>query len=93
MIEDIELKKHEFAANGYVKVENLLSPEEIKEYLIICQDLLSGIIDTGKNRSDLGAALGSNKNVENITQIMWPSDFVEGILDKEYHQTSLYLVK
>lgn len=93
MIVDIELKKQEFEENGYVKVENLLSQVKVNEYLMICQDLLTGKIDTGKNRSDLGAALGENKNVENITQIMWPSDFVQGILENEYHQRSLYLVK
>ncbi len=93
MIMEIELKKQEFKENGFVKVENLISPENVNEYLSICQDLLSGKIDTGKNRSDLGAELGANKNVENITQIMWPSDFVPGILEMEYHKVSLQLVK
>jgi len=93
MLWDIKIKRQHFESEGYVKFESLLNQSEVVIYLSLCEDLLSGKIETGKNRSDLGADLGLSKNVENITQIMWPSDFIPGILDMQYHQASLMLVK
>lgn len=75
-----------FNKNGYVVVENIITVEEVEQYRRIYDDFLSGRIDSGKNRSDLGDGLGDNKKVENITQIMWPSDFVEGLTSMPYHQ-------
>lgn len=83
-----------FEKNGFLVVENLLSEAEIGTYRAIYDDFLSGKIDAGVNRSDLGAGLGKDeKKVENITQIMWPSDFVEGILSMKYHQKSLEIAR
>ena len=93
MLCDINIKRQNFESDGYVKFENLLTQSEVANYICLCKDLISGKIETGNNRSDLGADLGASKNVENITQIMWPSDFIPGILDMQYHQGSLILVK
>jgi phytanoyl-CoA hydroxylase len=79
--------------NGYLKIENLLSPAEVEAYLDIYDQFLSGKIEVGANRSDLGADLGENKEVENITQIMWPSEFMPDLLKKAYHQRALAISK
>jgi ectoine hydroxylase-related dioxygenase (phytanoyl-CoA dioxygenase family) len=82
-----------FNTNGYLVVENIISEDEVQEYRKIYDQLLDGTIDTGKNRSDLGAGMGKNGKVENITQIMWPSDFVPGILSRSYHKRALQIAK
>ncbi|WEK36014.1 MAG: phytanoyl-CoA dioxygenase family protein [Candidatus Pseudobacter hemicellulosilyticus] len=78
---------------GYLVVEQLLSPEELQQYQQVYDDFLSGAIAVGGNRSDLGQGLGDNKKVENITQIMWPSDFVEGMADQPYHLRALQITQ
>jgi phytanoyl-CoA hydroxylase len=77
-----------FKENGYLIIENIIDSDSLKYYQNIYQDFLLGKIDSGKNRSDLGEQLGDNKAVENITQIMWPSDFVDDILAKPYHKNA-----
>jgi ectoine hydroxylase-related dioxygenase (phytanoyl-CoA dioxygenase family) len=72
-----------------VVVENIITPEEVEMYKSIYDDFLSGKIDVGSNRSDLGADLGNNVKVENITQIMWPSEFIKTLLDMPYHKRAL----
>ncbi len=82
-----------FNRQGYLVVEQLIDHEETEAYRKIYNAFLQGEIDAGANRSDLGIGLGDNKSVENITQIMWPSDFVPGILDKAYHQRALGIAR
>ncbi|PPL02734.1 phytanoyl-CoA dioxygenase family protein [Parapedobacter indicus] len=88
-IEQIEF----FNTNGYLVIENLISQDQIKTYRDIYNRFLNGEIETGKNRVDLGVGLGKNTQVENITQIMWPCDFVPELLDMEYHQRALSMSK
>ncbi|GAB3795459.1 phytanoyl-CoA dioxygenase family protein [Spirosoma humi] len=82
-----------FRENGYLIVYNLVSPEEVEQYKAIYDDFLSGRIDAGLNRSDLGAGIGTNTGKENITQIMWPSDFVPQVLDMPFHQRATAICK
>lgn len=82
-----------FATNGYLVVENVITAEAVQQYRHVYDSFLNGTIDSGKNRSDLGVGLGDSKTVENITQIMWPSDFVPGILEKSYHQRALAIAQ
>lgn len=82
-----------FNDNGYLVVENIITPDEVEHYKAIYDDFLSKKIEVGANRSDLGDGLGKNNNKENITQIMWPSDFVEGILEMPFHQRALTISK
>jgi ectoine hydroxylase-related dioxygenase (phytanoyl-CoA dioxygenase family) len=79
--------------NGYLVVPNIISPEEIAIYQSIYNQFLDGTIQTGTNRSDLGAGLGKDNNKENITQIMWPSDFIPDILTMPYHQKALSIAQ
>lgn len=82
-----------FEENGYLIVNNIISPEDLKKYQYLYNKFLDGTIDTGKNRTDLGVGLGDNKKGENITQIMWPSDFVPEVLNMSYHQNALAIAK
>lgn len=86
--------QHEFwEQNGYLVVQNIISSEEIAAYQSIYNQFLDGTIQTGTNRSDLGAGLGKDVAKENITQIMWPSDFVPTILTMPYHQKALSIAQ
>ncbi|MFC4874144.1 phytanoyl-CoA dioxygenase family protein [Negadavirga shengliensis] len=82
-----------FEDNGYLVVEHIISPQEVTQYKAIYDDFLSGKIDVGGNRSDLGEDLGESKTVENITQIMWPSKFLPELLEMVYHQRVLAVSK
>ncbi len=82
-----------FNRNGYLAVEQIITPEEIDQYRELYDAFLNGDIDTGMNRSDLGTGIGQNKDKENITQIMWPSDFVPDILQKAYHRRALTIAR
>ncbi|CAL1519410.1 phytanoyl-CoA dioxygenase family protein [Chitinophaga sp. MM2321] len=86
-------QKDFFNTNGYLVVEDIISPEEVASYLKIYNRFLDGSIDTGKNRTDLGVGLGNNKKVENITQIMWPSDFAPEVLGMTYHKRALDIAR
>jgi hypothetical protein len=64
-----------FARDGFVAVEGLLSPGEIGWYREVYERFLSGAIEVGRRRSDLGAGSDPRRpGVENITQILWPSE-------------------
>jgi phytanoyl-CoA hydroxylase len=78
-----------FNDNGYLVVEDIITPDEVELYKAIYDDFLSKKIEVGANRSDLGDGLGKSKTKENITQIMWPSDFVNGMLEMPFHQRAL----
>lgn len=82
-----------FNVNGYLILENIISGEEVETYRRMYDQFLDGTIDTGKNRSDLGAGLGDGVQQENITQIMWPSDFVPALHSMAYHQRALAVAR
>lgn len=82
-----------FNVNGYLILENIISGEEVETYRRMYDQFLDGTIDTGKNRSDLGAGLGDGVQQENITQIMWPSDFVPALHTMVYHQRALAVAR
>ncbi len=87
-----EEQNHFFKNEGYLVIKNIIHENEVINYQKLYDDFLDGEIDTGKNRSDLGAGLGDTKK-ENITQIMWPSDFVPALLEMSYHQRALAIAK
>jgi len=82
-----------FNKNGFLIIENILDGPEVEIYREIYNSFLDGTIDTGKNRSDLGAGLGDNANKENITQIMWPCDFKPELLNMPYHNRTLSIAR
>ena len=78
-----------FNENGYLLIEDIITPQEVHIYSDIYDSFLDGGIDTGKNRGDLGAGLGKAGKGEAITQIMWPSDFMPQLLEMSYHKRIL----
>jgi phytanoyl-CoA hydroxylase len=82
-----------FKENGYLIIHDIISETDVAQYRQMYDDFLSGKIDTGKNRSDLGAELGNTQGTENITQIMWPSDFVTAVTEMPYHQNALQVAQ
>lgn len=79
--------------NGYLVVPDIITAEMAETYRALYDRFLTGDIDTGANRSDLGAGLGKAPNGENITQIMWPSDFAPEVLDMPYHKNALSIAQ
>jgi phytanoyl-CoA hydroxylase len=87
-------EQHTFwAQNGYLVVPDIIDAAEVAAYRSIYDRFLNHTIDTGANRSDLGAGLGNNSAAENITQIMWPSDFVPEILTMPYHTRATQIAR
>ena len=82
-----------YQTNGYLVVHDIIAPEILEQYRVLYDRFLDGSIYTGANRSDLGAGLGNTKTGENITQIMWPSDFVPEVLHMPYHQHATRIAK
>jgi hypothetical protein len=79
-----------FDRDGFVAVEGLLRPDEIEWYRAAYERLLSGSIDVGRRRSDLGAgAEPARAAVENITQILWPSDSLPQLLSSPAYERAL----
>ncbi len=80
----------QFDRNGYVAIADLLSPEEVKHYQEIYEAFVSGRIDVGSHRSDLGAHADARRpGVENVTQIMWPSHHLLELHDEVLHRRCL----
>lgn len=70
-----------------VRVDGVLSADEVAHYREIYESILAGTYRerAEKHRYDLGSRDGSHvrKDVENITQIMWPSDIAPELLNPD----------
>jgi len=83
-----------FERDGFLAVRDLLQPAEVDEYLRLYDRFLSGEIAVGARRADLGAGRASVRpGVENITQIMWPSDSVPELGAGPAHRRALALAR
>lgn len=83
-----------FAHEGFVKVESLLDPAEVGRLLGLYDRFLDGSIEVGSMRADLGAGAERKDGVkENITQIMWPSEFVPVLHDTPAYRRALEFVR
>ena len=63
--------------DGFVAVSDLLSSEELLAYQSLYSAFLSGAIDAGRHRHDLGSHEAQKTAEENVCQIMWPSEYVD----------------
>lgn len=62
------------------QLENLLEEPLVDTYRRFYDKFLTGEIDSSRHRHDLGSHADQKQtSVENITQIMWPSDYIEGL--------------
>lgn len=90
---DEDLRDH-FDRHGFAAIRDLLGPAEVSQYRDICERLLTGAIDTGSHRSDLGGHTATRKpGVENVTQIMWPSHHLPELTNMVLHQRCLELAR
>lgn len=83
-----------FDRDGFVAVPGLLRPPEIEWYRALYERFLSRAIDVGRRRSDLGAGAPTRRpGVENITQVMWPSDSVPELLSSPAYARALEVAR
>ncbi len=82
-----------FERDGYVVIDNLLSSDEVAQYRAIYDRFLSGEIEAGDKRSDLGAGSDRTTAAENITQIMWPSALHPELLRLPLHARALEIAR
>jgi hypothetical protein len=67
--------------DGYFKIDGLLEPQMVAPYQDLYNRLLTGEIDASRHRHDLGTHEDrKQKSDENVCQIMWPSDYIPGIM-------------
>ena len=83
----------QFSAQGFAVVRQVASPEELDVYRNMHDDMQSGALAT-PGRHDLGSHGGERADGrENVGQIMWPSDLVEGARDGPLHARAFGLSK
>ncbi|MFI5617965.1 phytanoyl-CoA dioxygenase family protein [Streptomyces sp. NPDC051567] len=88
------LRTEAFQQDGFAPTGTLLSPDEVEIYRDIYDRLLSGEIESGDKRSDLGSHVPRRDGVrENITQIMWPSALYAPLRDLPLHSRALTLAR
>jgi phytanoyl-CoA hydroxylase len=80
---------------SYLQWDNLLTLEEVEELRSTYDRFLDGSLDVARHRYDLGAGAPSKAqaSVENITQIMWPSDILPALRDHPMRARALALVR
>ncbi|MEZ4969143.1 MAG: phytanoyl-CoA dioxygenase family protein [Flavobacteriaceae bacterium] len=78
----METKRSKFNKDGFVKIDPLITPEEVESLRTIYNKLLEDKVKTAHLRSDLaGADNSTNSTVERITQIMRPSTIVQELIN------------
>ena len=84
-----------FEKNGYLKVSNLLTSEEVDYYRDLYEEFLSNRIDVSRYRSDLGSHMEQPAflSTERITQIMVPSRIVPSLRSESLHLKTNDLAK
>lgn len=83
-----------FQQDGFALTGALLAPEEVETYRDIYDRLLTGEIESGDKRSDLGSHVPRREGVhENITQIMWPSALYPQLLELPLHARALAVAR
>ncbi|SDT19087.1 phytanoyl-CoA dioxygenase family protein [Actinoplanes derwentensis] len=84
----------EFHQNGFAVIDSILTPDEVETYRAIYDRFISGDIESGDKRSDLGSHVPrKDAERENITQIMWPSDLYKQLIEMPLHVRGLAIAK
>jgi phytanoyl-CoA hydroxylase len=90
----ISVLSWKFGSDGFAALGEVLTKEEVATYQSIYNRFLTGEIDTGDKRSDLGSHVPRKEGVrENITQIMWPSALYPPLRDLPLHATGLSIAR
>lgn len=83
-----------FSDDGFTALGEVISPSDLAVYRDIYDRLLSGDIESGDKRSDLGSHVPRKEGVrENITQIMWPSALYPPLCDLPLHHRALTMAR
>jgi ectoine hydroxylase-related dioxygenase (phytanoyl-CoA dioxygenase family) len=78
-----------YRAHGWCIVEDAVPPEEVARIKLIVERMLSGEIDTRRNRADLGGHVDRVQPLtENIIQIAWPTDLTSALDENLFIQRS-----
>lgn len=87
-------RRERFDRDGFVAVHDLLAADEVAWYRDVYERFLSGAIDVGRRRSDLGAGTERRQaGSENITQILWPSESMPPLLESVAYQRALAVAR
>ena len=77
----LETLKENLDQNGFLVINGVLSQDEVSLYNGLYEDFISGKLDASNHRHDLGSHVElKTKAKENITQIMWPSLYLEVVM-------------
>ncbi len=86
----MDLTNKKLERDGYIAITDLLTEQDVAWYLESYDAILSGKIDAGQWRSDLGFGQSQKREaVENITQVMWPSESIPDLLNSSAYQRGL----
>ena len=90
----MEKKRSEFIKDGYIKIDALISSNEVDSLRTIYDDLLAEKDKTKHLRSDLAGGDNSESGkVERITQIMRPSTIFPELLKHKVYKVALQWAK
>ena len=82
-----------FQEHGFAVLENIIPPESLSAYDAFHESIICGELLT-PGRHDLGSHKTEKiSGVENVGQIMWPSDIVEGMRDGPLHIRSCQIAR
>jgi phytanoyl-CoA hydroxylase len=91
---DLTDKSRDLERDGYIAIADLLTEQEVAWYLECYDRILSGQIDAGQWRTDLGSGQSQQREgVENITQVMWPSELIPDLLGSSAYQRALEIAR
>ena len=77
----METKRSKFINDGFIKIDQLITAEEVDTLRTIYDKLLQDKVKTAHLRSDLaGADTSEDRKVERITQIMRPSTIAKELI-------------
>ncbi|MCM4162197.1 MULTISPECIES: phytanoyl-CoA dioxygenase family protein [unclassified Arenibacter] len=83
----METKRSKFIKDGFIKIEHLITQEEVDSLRTIYDGLLGDKVKTAHLRSDLaGADNSTNSRVERITQIMRPSTIAHELINNSAYK-------
>jgi hypothetical protein len=78
-----------YHAHGWVVLEDVVPPAELSRIRGLVEDMVSGKIDTRRNRADLGGHTDRVQPLtENIIQIAWPTDLTSALDENLFIQRS-----
>jgi len=90
----METKRLKFIKDGFIKIDQLITLEEVDTLRAIYDSLLQDKAKTAHLRSDLaGSKKEDSKKVERITQIMRPSTISSELLKSSTYKKALYWAK